>query len=68
MMTAMVLLMAALAVGEHPIPQAQGTHCDPSGHTIEVTTKCLRLDGRPGLVRAISLAIQGSIIMVPMLR
>lgn len=29
------------------IPRAQGTHVDPSGRTIEVTDKCLLVDGRP---------------------
>ena len=42
-----ILLAAALAAGERMIPEAQGTHVDPKGNTIEVTTKTIRVNGKP---------------------
>ena len=47
-MAPIILLAAALlAPGERLIPEAQGAHVDPAGHSIEVTSKCLCLDGKP---------------------
>ena len=46
MITAM-MLAAALAAGERMIPASQGTHVDPKGNTIEVTTKTIRVNGKP---------------------
>lgn len=37
---------AALAPGERAIPNAQGSHANPAGDEILVTTKCLRMNGK----------------------
>ena len=42
-----MILAAALAAGERMIPASQGTHVDPKGNTIEVTTKTIRVNGKP---------------------
>lgn len=47
MLGTVICLMTALAAGERYIPGCQGTHENPSGDRIEVTTKTIRVNGEP---------------------
>ena len=43
----LILVQGVVLAGERVIFDAQGAHVDPAGHSLEVTSKCLRLDGKP---------------------